>query len=195
MDEHAVITAHGPFQGLDRLEARSAIVAALRAEGRIVAEKRPYVHSVGHCSRCKTTIEPRLSMQWWVKVGPLAKAAGDAVRDGRVKIHPQEMEKRYFDWVDNLHDWCISRQLWWGHRIPVWYGPNGEVVCVGPDEEPPDRRGLDARTPTSSTPGSPPACGRSPRSAGPNRPRSSRSSTRTPSWSPATTSSSSGSPG
>ncbi|MFF7162959.1 valine--tRNA ligase [Streptomyces sp. NPDC008086] len=141
MDEHAVITAHGPFQGLDRLEARSAIVAALRAEGRIVAEKRPYVHSVGHCSRCKTTIEPRLSMQWWVKVGPLAKAAGDAVRDGRVKIHPQEMEKRYFDWVDNLHDWCISRQLWWGHRIPVWYGPNGEVVCVGPDEEPPSGEG------------------------------------------------------
>ncbi|WP_328677833.1 valine--tRNA ligase [Streptomyces sp. NBC_00322] len=137
MDEHAVITVHGPFQGLDRLEARSAIVGALRAEGRIVAEKRPYTHSVGHCSRCKTTIEPRLSMQWWVKVGPLAKAAGDAVRDGKVKIHPQEMEKRYFDWVDNLHDWCISRQLWWGHRIPVWYGPNGEIVCVGPDEQPP----------------------------------------------------------
>ncbi|MEU0839257.1 valine--tRNA ligase [Streptomyces sp. NPDC005962] len=141
MDEHAVITAHGPFQGLDRLEARSAIVGALRAEGRIVAEKRPYAHSVGHCSRCKTTIEPRLSMQWWVKVGPLAKEAGDAVRDGRVKIHPEDMSKRYFDWVDNLHDWCISRQLWWGHRIPVWYGPNGEVVCVGGDEEPPSGEG------------------------------------------------------
>ncbi|MGC5541359.1 valine--tRNA ligase [Streptomyces griseus] len=137
LDERAVITVPGPFQGLDRLEARSAIVAALRAEGRIVAEKRPYVHSVGHCSRCKTTIEPRLSLQWWVKVAPLAKAAGDAVRDGSVKIHPQEMEKRYFDWVDNLHDWTISRQLWWGHRIPVWYGPNGEVVCVGPDEAAP----------------------------------------------------------
>lgn len=141
MDERAVITAHGPFQGLDRFEARSAIVAALRSQGRIVAEKRPYVHSVGHCSRCKTTIEPRLSMQWWVKVGPLAKAAGDAVRDGRVKIHPEDMSKRYFDWVDNMHDWCISRQLWWGHRIPVWYGPDGEVVCVGPDEEPPTGEG------------------------------------------------------
>ncbi|MEU9089131.1 valine--tRNA ligase [Streptomyces sp. NPDC087901] len=141
LDERAVITVPGPFQGLDRLEARSAIVAALRAEGRIVAEKRPYVHSVGHCSRCKTTIEPRLSLQWWVKVAPLAKAAGDAVRDGKVKIHPQEMEKRYFDWVDNLHDWCISRQLWWGHRIPVWYGPNGEVVCVGPDDEVPTGEG------------------------------------------------------
>ena len=146
MDEHAVITAHGPFQGLDRLEARSAIVGALRAEGRIVAEKRPYAHSVGHCSRCKTTIEPRLSMQWWVKVGPLAKEAGDAVRDGRVKIHPEDMSKRYFDWVDNLHDWCISRQLWWGHRIPVWYGPDGEVVCVGPDEEPPSGEGWTQET-------------------------------------------------
>ncbi|MEV6141601.1 valine--tRNA ligase [Streptomyces sp. NPDC051992] len=141
MDERAVITVPGPFEGLDRLEARSAIVAALRAEGRIVAEKRPYVHSVGHCSRCKTTIEPRLSLQWWVKVAPLAKTAGDAVRDGKVKIHPQEMEKRYFDWVDNLHDWTISRQLWWGHRIPVWYGPNGEVVCVGPDDEAPTGEG------------------------------------------------------
>ncbi|MFF6904659.1 valine--tRNA ligase [Streptomyces sp. NPDC012389] len=141
LDERAVITAPGPFEGLDRLEARSAIVAALRAEGRIVAEKRPYVHSVGHCSRCKTTIEPRLSLQWWVKVAPLAEAAGDAVRDSKVKIHPQEMEKRYFDWVDNLHDWCISRQLWWGHRIPVWYGPNGEVVCVGPDDEAPTGEG------------------------------------------------------
>ncbi|MFJ6612487.1 valine--tRNA ligase [Streptomyces sp. NPDC091289] len=141
LDERAVITVPGPFEGLDRLEARSAIVAALRAEGRIVAEKRPYVHSVGHCSRCKTTIEPRLSLQWWVKVAPLAEAAGDAVRDGKVKIHPQEMEKRYFDWVDNLHDWCISRQLWWGHRIPVWYGPNGEVVCVGPDDEAPSGEG------------------------------------------------------
>ena len=141
MDERGVITAHGPYQGLDRFEARSAIVAALREQGRIVAEKRPYVHSVGHCSRCETTIEPRLSLQWWVKVGPLAQAAGDAVRDGRVAIHPPELSARYFEWVDNMHDWCISRQLWWGHRIPVWYGPDGEVRCVGPDEEPPSGEG------------------------------------------------------
>ncbi|MER7342062.1 valine--tRNA ligase [Streptomyces sp. NPDC000075] len=141
MDEHGVITVHGPFLGLDRFEARSAVVGALREQGRIVAEKRPYLHSVGHCSRCSTTIEPRLSLQWWVKVETLAKNAGDAVRDGRVKIHPQEMERRYFDWVDNLNDWCISRQLWWGHRIPVWYGPDGEVVCVGPDEQPPAGEG------------------------------------------------------
>ncbi|RJL34564.1 valine--tRNA ligase [Bailinhaonella thermotolerans] len=137
MDERGVVTAHGPFEGLDRFEARPAVVAALREQGRIVAEKRPYLHSVGHCSRCKTVVEPRLSLQWFVSVGPLAKAAGDAVRDGRTVIHPPELAKRYFDWVDDMHDWCISRQLWWGHRIPVWYGPAGEVVCVGPDEEPP----------------------------------------------------------
>lgn len=141
MDERAVITTPGPFQGLDRYEARSAIVAALRADGRIVAEKRPYVHSVGHCSRCKTTVEPRLSLQWWVKVETLAKEAGDAVRDGRVTIHPKEMESRYFAWIDNLNDWNISRQLWWGHRIPVWHGPNGETVCVGPNDEPPTGEG------------------------------------------------------
>ncbi|MBE9498931.1 valine--tRNA ligase [Streptomyces sp. GKU 257-1] len=141
LDERGVITAHGPFQGLDRFEARSAIVAALREQGRVLEEKRPYVHSVGHCSRCKTTIEPRLSMQWWVKVAPLAQAAGDAVRDGRVRIHPADMSSRYFDWVDNMHDWTISRQLWWGHRIPVWYGPDGEVVCVGPDEDSPAGEG------------------------------------------------------
>ncbi|WUV81009.1 valine--tRNA ligase [Streptomyces sp. NBC_01476] len=146
LDERGVITAHGPFEGLDRFEARSAIVAALRAEGRIVAEKRPYVHSVGHCSRCKTTLEPRLSLQWWVKVETLAKAAGDAVRDGRVNIHPADLSQRYFDWVDNLNDWCISRQLWWGHRIPVWHGPNGETVCVGPDEQPPSGEGWEQDT-------------------------------------------------
>jgi len=135
MDEQAVITAPGPFQGLDRFEARPAVVAALREQGRIVAEKRPYVHAVGHCSRCDTIVEPRLSMQWWVRVAPLAKAAGDAVRDGRTTIHPPELAKRYFDWVDDMHDWCISRQLWWGHRIPVYYGPDGQEICLGPDDE------------------------------------------------------------
>jgi valyl-tRNA synthetase len=138
MDEHGVITAHGPFQGLDRFEARPAVVAALREQGRIVAQVRPYVHAVGHCSRCGTTVEPRQSLQWFVRVAPLAKAAGDAVRDGRVRLHPPEMNARYFGWVDDMHDWCISRQLWWGHRIPVFYGPNGQVRCVGPDEQAPE---------------------------------------------------------
>ncbi len=143
MDEHGVITAHGPFEGLDRFEARPAIVDALREDGRIVKEVRPYLHAVGHCSRCATTVEPRLSLQWFVSVAPLAKAAGDAVRDGRVEISPPEMNARYFAWVDDMHDWCISRQLWWGHRIPVWYGParadgSREVRCVGPDETAPE---------------------------------------------------------
>jgi valyl-tRNA synthetase len=141
MDERGVITAHGPFQGLDRFEARPAVLAALREQGRVVEERRPYLHAVGHCQRCGTTVEPRLSLQWFVRVGPLAKAAGDAVRDGRVRIHPPQMAARYFDWVDDMHDWCISRQLWWGHRIPVWYSPDGDVVCVGPDEEPPAGEG------------------------------------------------------
>jgi valyl-tRNA synthetase len=140
LDERGVVTAHGPFEGLDRFEARPAVVAALREEGRIVAERRPYVHAVGHCGRCETVVEPRLSEQWFVKVGPLASAAGDAVRDGRVTIHPASMAPRYFEWVDNMHDWCISRQLWWGHRIPVWYGPDGQMVCVGPDDEQPGVR-------------------------------------------------------
>jgi valyl-tRNA synthetase len=141
LDERGVVTVHGPFQGLDRFEARPAVVDALREEGRIVREVRPYVHAVGHCQRCGTTVEPRLSLQWFVRVAPLAKAAGDAVRDGRVSLHPAEMEARYFSWVDDMHDWCISRQLWWGHRIPVWYGPDGEVICVGPDDEPPAGQG------------------------------------------------------
>jgi len=137
LDERGNVTVPGPFQGLDRFEARPAVVAALREDGRIVREKRPYVHAVGHCQRCDTVVEPRLSLQWFFRVAPLAKAAGDAVRDGRVAISPTSMEPRYFGWVDHMHDWCISRQLWWGHRIPVWYGPEGETVCLGPGDEPP----------------------------------------------------------
>lgn len=141
MDERGTITVPGPFGGLDRYEARPAITAALRELGLVAEERRPYVHAVGHCSRCRTVVEPRLSLQWFVRVGPLAAAAGAAVRDGRVRIHPPEMTQRFFDWVDSMHDWCISRQLWWGHRIPVWYGPNGEQVAVGPDEDPPRGEG------------------------------------------------------
>ena len=138
MNINAVMEGSGTrFDGMDRFAARIAVVEALREQGRVIAEKRPYSHSVGHCQRCETIVEPRLSKQWFVKVGPLAKAAGDAVRDGRVKIEPEEMSPRYFEWVDGMHDWCISRQLWWGHRLPVYYGPNDEVIVCGPDETPP----------------------------------------------------------
>ena len=139
MNEHGVMAGTGTeFDGMDRFDARVAVVAKLKEMGRVVAEKRPYIHAVGHCSRCDTTVEPRLSKQWFVKVAPLAKASADAVRSGEVKIEPEALSPRYFEWVDNMHDWCISRQLWWGHRIPVWYGPNGEVKVVGPDEVAPE---------------------------------------------------------
>ena len=139
LDKTGAITGTGTqFDGLDRFEARVAVREALAAQGRIVAEKRPYLHSVGHSERSGEPIEPRLSLQWWVKVESLAKAAGDAVRNGDTVIHPASLEPRWFAWVDNMHDWCISRQLWWGHRIPIWHGPDGQQVCLGPDETAPE---------------------------------------------------------
>ncbi|MBB5918672.1 valyl-tRNA synthetase [Nocardia transvalensis] len=139
MDETGRIADTGTeFDGMDRFEARVKVRERLAREGRVVAEKRPYEHSVGHSERSGEPIEPRLSMQWWVKVESLAKAAGDAVRHGDTVIHPASQEPRWFAWVDDMHDWCISRQLWWGHRIPIWYGPEGEIVCVGPDEQAPE---------------------------------------------------------
>lgn len=138
MNEHGVMAGTGTeFDGMDRFAARVAVVAKLKEMGRVVSEKRPYIHAVGHCSRCDITVEPRLSKQWFVKVAPLAKASADAVRKGEVKIEPEALAPRYFEWVDNMHDWCISRQLWWGHRIPVWYGPNDEVKVIGADESAP----------------------------------------------------------
>ncbi|GAA0215502.1 valine--tRNA ligase [Corynebacterium riegelii] len=143
LDEKGRIAHTGTeFDGMDRFEARVKVREALAEQGRIVKEVRPYVHSVGHSERSGEPIEPRLSLQWFVKVAELARMSAEAVREGDTEIHPTSMEKRYFDWVDNMHDWTISRQLWWGHRIPIWYGPedaegNRDVVCVGPDEEPP----------------------------------------------------------
>ncbi|PBC38688.1 valine--tRNA ligase [Rhodococcus sp. ACS1] len=139
MDKTGKIADTGTqFDGLDRFEARVKVREALAEQGRVVAEKRPYLHSVGHSERTGESIEPRLSLQWWVKVESLAKAAGDAVRNGDTVIHPASQEPRWFAWVDDMHDWCISRQLWWGHRIPIWYGPDGEVACFGPDEAAPE---------------------------------------------------------
>ena len=93
---------------------------------------------MGHSERSGEPVEPRLSEQWFVKVDELARMAGDAVRNGDTTIHPASQNPRYFEWVDDMHDWTISRQLWWGHRIPIWYGPDGDVVCVGPDEQAPE---------------------------------------------------------
>jgi valyl-tRNA synthetase len=139
MDAKGRIASTGTqFDGMDRFEARVAVREALAAQGRVVEEKRPYLHSVGHSERTGEPVEPRLSLQWWVRVGSLAKAAGDAVRGGDTVIHPASLQPRWFAWVDHMHDWCISRQLWWGHRIPIWHGPGGESVCVGPDETPPE---------------------------------------------------------
>ena len=142
MDETGHIANTGTeFDGMERYEAREKIRLALEEQGRIVARKFPYVHSVGHSERSKEAVEPRLSEQWFVKVDELAKMSGDAIRSGDSVIHPSSQEPRWFDWVDDMHDWCISRQLWWGHRIPIWYGPNGEIVCCGPDDEPPTGEG------------------------------------------------------
>ena len=110
----------GPYAGLDRFACRKAILADLEKAGLLV-KVEPYTHSVGHCDRCQTVVEPIASKQWFVKMLPLAKSAIDAVTSGRITIIPERFTKVYLNWLENIRDWCISRQLWWGHRIPVWY--------------------------------------------------------------------------
>jgi valyl-tRNA synthetase len=113
--------AAGPeFKGLDRFEAREKVLERLKEQGHLV-KVEDYTHAVGHCHRCKTVIEPNLSWQWFVRIAPLAKEAIRAVEDGRIEFIPANWAKTYFEWMYNIHDWCISRQLWWGHRIPAWY--------------------------------------------------------------------------
>ncbi len=120
----------GPYAGLDRFACRERIVADLEKEGLLV-KVEPYFHAVGTCERCHTDIEPRISTQWFVHTKPLAEAAMAAVREGRTVIIPEREEKRFFHWMENIRDWCISRQLWWGHRIPVWYCDDcGKETCA-----------------------------------------------------------------
>ncbi len=118
--------ASGRFAGLDRFAARAAVKEAL-AELGLLVEVKEHLHPVGHSQRSGAIVEPRLSDQWFVAVRPLAERAAQAVRDGRVTFVPERLAKPFLDWLDGLHDWCISRQLWWGHRIPAWYGPDGAL--------------------------------------------------------------------
>ena len=124
----------GPYQGMDRFECREKILEDLKNSG-LLEKIEPYRNAIGHCYRCKTMIEPLLSKQWFVRAAPLAEKAIAAVRDGRTKIVPANWERVYFEWMNNIKDWCISRQIWWGHRIPAWYCQEcGEVIVA--KEEP-----------------------------------------------------------
>ena len=120
IDEDARIINGGKYDGMDRYEARKAIVADLEEQGYLV-KVEPYSHNVGCCYRCGTVVEPLTSPQWFVKMEPLAKKAIEVVKDGRIKFVPERFTKIYLNWMENVHDWCISRQLWWGHQIPAWY--------------------------------------------------------------------------
>jgi valyl-tRNA synthetase len=131
MDDQGVMNKEaGPYMGLGRYECREKIVADLREQGFLV-KTEDYQHRVGHCYRCKTIIEPTLSEQWFVSVKQIAEASMAAVREGKTRIIPEMWEKNYFDWLENIEDWCISRQIWWGHRIPAWYCKDcGEVIVA-----------------------------------------------------------------
>lgn len=135
LDEKAFLLPEhsGKYAGMEREEARDAIVEDLQKEG-LLLQIEEYTHSEPHCQRCKTIIEPRISIQWFVKTEPLAEAAMKEVREGRVTILPEREEKRFFQWMENIHDWCISRQLWWGHQIPIWYCEDcSEEICPLPN--------------------------------------------------------------
>ena len=121
MDEDGRMTeAAGPFKGMDRFQCRREVVKALEADG-LLENVVDHAHNVGHCERCKTVVEPLLSTQWFVKMKPLAEPAIRVVEEGRIRFVPDNWAKTYFEWMRNIKDWCISRQLWWGHRIPAWY--------------------------------------------------------------------------
>jgi len=137
LDEDARLTAGaGEFAGMDRYDARAAVVARLAAMGDLESE-RPHQMVIGRCDRCGTVVEPRLSVQWFVHVKPLADRALASVREGRTRIVPDHFAKVYAHWMENIHDWAVGRQLWWGHRIPAWYCPDGHITVTdleaGPD--------------------------------------------------------------
>ncbi len=121
------------FKGLDRSECREKVITRLEEEG-LLQKTEDYEHSVGHCYRCQTIIEPNLSWQWFVRIAPLAKEAIRVVEEGQIQFIPSHWAKTYFEWMYNIHDWCISRQLWWGHRIPAWYCQDCEQVMVAMEE-------------------------------------------------------------
>ena len=128
----------GPFAGQDRLAARAAVVERLEAEG-LLERVEDHRHAVGQCSRCHTVVEPLVSTQWFVRIKPLAEPAIAAVKDGRTRFVPENWARTYFEWMTNIHDWCISRQLWWGHRVPAWYCDRCGSVLV--EEEAPEACG------------------------------------------------------
>lgn len=133
IDGDAKITAAGgPYAGLDRYEARERVVEDLTKLG-LIAKVEKHTYSIGHCDRCKTVVEPLLSTQWFCKMKPLADPAIRAVEEGRTRFFPENWEKTYFEWMRNIHDWCISRQLWWGHRIPAWYCDDCNTINVAVD--------------------------------------------------------------
>ena len=133
IDEDAKIINGGKYNGMDRYEAREAIVKDLEEQGYLV-KVEPYNHNVGCCYRCGSVVEPLTSPQWFVKMKPLAEAAIDVVKDGRIRFVPERFTKTYLNWMENVHDWCISRQLWWGHQIPAWYCDDcGEVTVSRED--------------------------------------------------------------
>lgn len=135
MDDGGVINENGgKYAGMPALEARKQIVKDLDEAGFLI-KIEPIKHNVGTCYRCGTVVEPRVSTQWFVKMEPLAKPAIDAVKDGDIRFIPERMDKVYYNWMENIKDWCISRQLWWGHRIPAWYLPEGGYVVAETAEE------------------------------------------------------------
>ena len=133
MNNYGVMSKEaGKYEGMDRFECRKKLLDDLE-QNNLLVKAEDYVHSVGHCYRCKTIIEPTISLQWFVRIKPLAEPAIQAVKEGKVKIIPKNWEKTYFDWMENIKDWCISRQIWWGHQIPAWHCASCSNILVEKD--------------------------------------------------------------